>query len=191
MSVLNEGTIFSHSVLGLNTPPELEDSVFKKFILDLLIDSAPVTQQLLDRIAQLYPANSTTLGGAFNTGDSLFDRAEAFYSDNMYLGPRRLFFDKAASTNKLFSYFFNEFIPGNNVTDGVAHASELALLFGPVPDSIEDDFANQFTDFYINFINDLNPGRRLVLCVLSERLLTHLSQLSGHVLSQIRDTSCS
>ena len=40
----------------------------------------------------------------------------------------------------------------------VFHASELALLFGPVPTPVEDDFANQFTDFYINFINDLNPG---------------------------------
>lgn len=40
----------------------------------------------------------------------------------------------------------------------VFHASELSLLFGPVPTPVEDDFANQFTDFYINFINDLNPG---------------------------------
>lgn len=105
-------------MLGLNTPPELEDAAFDNFILKLLIDTAPVTQDVLNRIRELYPANSTTLGGAFNTGDSLFDRAEAWYTDNMYLAPRRLFFDKAASTNRLFGYFFNEFIPGNNVTNG-------------------------------------------------------------------------
>ena len=115
---LNEGTTFATAVLGLNTPPELEDAAFDKYILDLFIDPTPVTQDVLDRIHELYPANSTTLGGAFNTGDSLFDRAEAWYSDNMYLGPRRLFFDKAASTNKLFTYFFTEFIPGNNITNG-------------------------------------------------------------------------
>ena len=38
------------------------------------------------------------------------------------------------------------------------HGSELALLFGPVPAAVEDDFANQMLDFYINFVNHLNPG---------------------------------
>ena len=32
------------------------------------------------------------------------------------------------------------------------------LLFGPVPSAIENDFANQFLDFYINFVTDLSPG---------------------------------
>jgi hypothetical protein len=47
----------------------------------------------------------------------------------------------------------------------VAHASELALLFGPIPAAaqVETDFANTFLDFYINFVNDLNPGRSLFL----------------------------
>jgi hypothetical protein len=42
----------------------------------------------------------------------------------------------------------------------VAHASELPLIFGPVPAvaSIEEDFANQLRDFWLNFVNDLNPG---------------------------------
>ena len=40
----------------------------------------------------------------------------------------------------------------------VFHGSELSLIFGPVPNPIENEFANQLTDFYINFINDLNPG---------------------------------
>ena len=43
-------------------------------------------------------------------------------------------------------------------TLAVFHGSELALLFGPVPTPVENEFANQMTDFYINFINDLNPG---------------------------------
>lgn len=37
--------------------------------------------------------------------------------------------------------------------------SELPLIFGTVGNSVEDEFANQFLDFYINFVNDLNPGR--------------------------------
>jgi hypothetical protein len=42
----------------------------------------------------------------------------------------------------------------------VVHASELALLFGPIPAvaEVETEFANQFLDFYLNFVNDLNPG---------------------------------
>ncbi len=40
----------------------------------------------------------------------------------------------------------------------VFHGSELSLIFGPVPNPVEDDFANQLTDFYINFVNDMNPG---------------------------------
>jgi hypothetical protein len=50
----------------------------------------------------------------------------------------------------------------------VAHASELALLFGPIPAAaqIETDFANTFLDFYINFVNGLNPGCLFVLWML-------------------------
>lgn len=39
----------------------------------------------------------------------------------------------------------------------VFHGSELILLFGSFP-AVEQTFAEQMADFYINFINDLNPG---------------------------------
>lgn len=155
---LNEGTTFSSSVRNLHTPPDQEDAAFDNFILRLLIDPAPVTSDVLSQIHALYPANDSSLGGPFNTGDSLFDRAEAWYTDNMYLTPRRLLFDKAASTQNLFAYFFKEFIPGNDPSLGVFHGSELSLLFGPVPNSVENTFANQLTDFYINFVTNLIPS---------------------------------
>jgi hypothetical protein len=42
----------------------------------------------------------------------------------------------------------------------VFHASELRLLFGPVPaPGLELEFANTMLDFYIKFVSDLNPGR--------------------------------
>ena len=69
---------------------------------------------MLDKFHKLYPANDSSLGGRFNTGQSLFDRAEAWYTDIMFLAPRRLFFNKAAATQTLFAYFFNEFIPGSD-----------------------------------------------------------------------------
>lgn len=115
---LNEGTVFSQSVLGLSVPPSEESEVFDTFIQNLLVDPSTVTNGTFDTINKLYPANDSSLGGAYNTGDSLFDRSEAWYTDNMFLAPRRLFFSAAAAHQPLFSYFFTEFIPGENVTFG-------------------------------------------------------------------------
>ena len=89
-----------------------------EFIGDLLLDNSTLTSDTLDRIDELYPANDTSLDAPFNTGDSLFDRASAFYGDNMFLAPRRRFFDKAVEFQPVFGYHFREFIPGNNITFG-------------------------------------------------------------------------
>ncbi|PSS29745.1 hypothetical protein PHLCEN_2v2893 [Hermanssonia centrifuga] len=171
---LNEGTSFSQSLLNLNTPSAEEDAAFVTFIKDLMIDPSTITNSTFDTLISLYPANDSSLGGAFNTGDSLYDRGEAWYTDNMYLSARRLLFAKAAPLQPLFAYFFEEFIPGNPTDLGVYHGSELGLLFGPVPNSIEDDFANQLTDFYINFINDLNPGSQWPQYELSTKKVLQL-----------------
>ncbi|EJF67174.1 alpha/beta-hydrolase [Dichomitus squalens LYAD-421 SS1] len=154
---LNEGTTFSQSVRNLSVPSSEEDAAFDTFIQELLIDPSTVTQDVYDTINTLYPANDSSLGAPFNTGDSLYDRAEAWYSDNMFLSPRRLLFNKAASLQPLFGYFFAEFIPGQDPSLGVFHASELILLFGQFP-AVEQEFAIQMVDFYVNFVNDLNPG---------------------------------
>jgi hypothetical protein len=98
--------------------PAEEDARFDEFIGALILDNRTLTTDVLDEFHKLYPANDSSLGGAFNTGDSLFDRAEAWYTDNMYLSPRRLFFNKAAPSQPLFAYFFTEFFPGNNPVNG-------------------------------------------------------------------------
>ncbi len=113
MFQLNEGTLFSQSLLNLNTPSAEEDAAFVTFIKDLMIDPSTITNSTFDTLISLYPANDSSLGGAFNTGDSLYDRGEAWYTDNMYLSARRLLFAKAAPLQPLFAYFFEEFIPGN------------------------------------------------------------------------------
>ncbi|KAI0828958.1 alpha/beta-hydrolase [Trametes gibbosa] len=154
---LNEGTVFSQSVRNVNVPAAQENASFDTFIKTLLIDPSTVTQDVFNTLNTLYPANDPALGAPFNTGDSLFDRAEAWYTDNMYLSPRRLLFNKAAPLQPLFGYSFREFIPGQDPSRGVFHGSELILLFGHFP-AVEQAFAQQMADFYINFINDLNPG---------------------------------
>ncbi|KAJ8489666.1 hypothetical protein ONZ45_g13493 [Pleurotus djamor] len=155
---LNEGTFFSGTVRSLNLSGEAEVSAFNDFIFHLLVDNTTVTKDVMDEFRMLFPANDPSLGAPFNTGDSLFDRAVAWYTDEMFLGPRRFFFEKAASLQPMFAYHFKEFIPGNDPARGVSHATELPLLFGPVPTSIETTFADQFLSFYINFVHDTNPG---------------------------------
>ncbi|KAE9402451.1 alpha/beta-hydrolase [Gymnopus androsaceus JB14] len=138
---VNEGTIFSPSIEGLGLTGAAQNEAFINFIGHLVIDNSTLTED----------ANDPLLGAPFNTGDSLFDRGEAWYTDEFFLSPRRLFFENAAALQPYF-------IPGQNPMLGVAHATELLLLFGPVPTAVEDTFANQMLNFYINFINDMNPG---------------------------------
>lgn len=115
---LNEGTIFSEILINDTHPGLTEDEAFDKFIGSLILDNRTLTPRVLHVIHQLYPANDSSNGGAFNTGDSLFDRGAAWYTDNMFLAPRRLFFDKAVATQPLFGYYFTEFFPGGNKTLG-------------------------------------------------------------------------
>jgi hypothetical protein len=55
-------------------------------------------------------------------------------------------------------------VTNNEICLKVAHASELPLIFGPVPTvaSIETGFSIQLRDFWINFVNNLNPGGALL-----------------------------
>ncbi|KAK7044075.1 hypothetical protein VNI00_007791 [Paramarasmius palmivorus] len=175
---VNEGAGFSISLRNLNLTGSAQDAAFDDFIGRLLIDDSTVTEDVFQETNQLWAENDRTLNAPFNTGDSLFDRAEAWYTDNMYLAPRRLLFEHAAEKQDVFAYYFREFIPGNDPTLGVVHASELQLFFGPVPD-VEVDFANTMTDFYVNFINDLNPGSEWPKYNLEERPVLQL--LRGNI----------
>ncbi|TFY65781.1 hypothetical protein EVG20_g5307 [Dentipellis fragilis] len=158
----NEGTIFAGNLENQGLTGAAQDTALQQYVNNTLIDASPVTSDVLGTIVDLYRANDSTLSAPFNTGDSLFDRGAAWYGDNMFLSARRRFFDVAAPLQPMFAYFFTEFIPGNDPRLGgmmsLFHSSELALLFGPVPDAIEDDFANTYLDFYLAFVNDLNPG---------------------------------
>ncbi|KAF9048753.1 alpha/beta-hydrolase [Panaeolus papilionaceus] len=157
---VNEGTFFTASVQNLKLSSTAETAAFQNFIVNSVIDNSTLTSDLLTIYERLYPANDPAEGAPFNTGDSLFDRTSAWYTDQMFLSVRRNFFNHASSLQPMFAYYFGEFIPGNDIKLGVTHVSELELLFGPIPAvaSVETDFAAQYRDFYINFVNDLNPG---------------------------------
>jgi len=157
---VNEGTTFSGTVRNLGLSGAAEVAAFKNFIGHLVIDNSTLTNDVVNEFISLFPANDPSLGAPFATGDSLFDRAETWYTDQMFLSPRRFFFQHGSALQPMFAYYFGEFIPGNDISLGVAHASELVLLFGPIPEAatVETEFTTTFRDFYINFVNDLNPG---------------------------------
>ncbi|KAL0058777.1 hypothetical protein AAF712_014514 [Marasmius tenuissimus] len=115
---LNEGTGHSISLFGKGLAGSAQDAAFDDFIRRLLIDDSTVTEDVLQQTHQLWAQDDRTLGAPYSTGDSLFDRAEVWYTDEMYLAPRRLFFEHAATKQDLFAYYFREFIPGNNLTLG-------------------------------------------------------------------------
>lgn len=117
---VNEGTLFSTSVLGLNLEGAAQDSVFTNFIGHSVIDNSTLTAPVLAEILELFPANDSSLGALYHTGDSLFDRVEAWYTDAMFLAPRRLFFAAAAPLQPLFGYYFAEYISGNPAALGGA-----------------------------------------------------------------------
>ncbi|KAK7461950.1 hypothetical protein VKT23_008383 [Stygiomarasmius scandens] len=157
---LNEGKSFSSTLLGLGLSGRAEDEAFVNFIGHLFIDNSTITPDVYETFLRMYPANDTSLDAPFNTGDSLYDRATAWYGNEMFLAARRLFVEHTSRLQPTFAYFFTEFIPGNDPVRGVAHASELPLIFGHIPEvaSIETGFAQKWQEFYINFVNDLNPG---------------------------------
>ncbi|KXN81287.1 Lipase 2, partial [Leucoagaricus sp. SymC.cos] len=159
-TTVNEGNSFVTSLRNQGLTGRAQATAFDTFVRELVIDNTTITQDVLDRFKEFFPENDPTLGAPFNTGDSLFDRAAAYYTDQMFLSPRRLTFQHGSALQPMFAYYFREFIPGNNPILGVAHASELPLIFGPVPAvaAVEKDFANQLRDFWITFVNDLNPG---------------------------------
>ncbi|KAF9266372.1 alpha/beta-hydrolase [Marasmius fiardii PR-910] len=154
---LNEGSVSSVPLRNKNLTGAAQNAAFNDFHMAVYIDNSTITQQTLLETDRFWAENDTSLGAPFNTGDSLFDRASAWYTDVMFLAPRRLFFENAASKQDLFAYHFREFIPGNDPSLGIFHTSELRMFFGPLPE-VEEELANQMTDFYLNFIYDLNPG---------------------------------
>lgn len=116
---VDEGTSFSKSILGLGLSGTAENSAFNNFTSHLVIDPTTLTTDVLNEFQRLFPANNSVLGAPFNTGDSLFDRGSAWwYTDMMFLSPRRLFFQNGAALQPMFAYYFAELIPGNNPTFG-------------------------------------------------------------------------
>ncbi|KAF5349782.1 hypothetical protein D9758_010229 [Tetrapyrgos nigripes] len=177
-TTLNEGSTFADPLIGTGLSGRAEDEAFIDYIDHLFIDNSTITPDVYADSLRMYPANDMNLNAPFNTGDSLFDRATAWYTNAMFLSTRRLWFEHASRFQPMFGYFFTEFIPGNDPFFGVSHESEMPLLFGHIRAvaSIETDFAHKWQDFYINFVNDLNPGEEWPLFTKNDGSLLQLKR---------------
>jgi hypothetical protein len=134
---VNEGTTFSGSVRSLGLSGAAETAAFDNFIGHLVIDNSTLTSDVITRFNQMWPANDSSLGAPFNTGDSLFDRAEAWYTDQMFLTPRRIWFDNASKVNaNMFAYYFRQFIPGTDPALGGEYWSSAFLVFCRVASAV-------------------------------------------------------
>ncbi|KAJ7717684.1 alpha/beta-hydrolase [Mycena metata] len=153
-TTLNEGTIYSGPVRGRKLSGASEDAAFKAFITHTVIDASPISPDLLAKFLEMFPANDTSFGAPFNTGDSLFDRASAWYTAFMFMAPLRKFFKAGSPHQKMFAYSFRD---GGGLPNGVPHGAELRYLFGPVGGA-DKDFGQRIRDFYLHFIHDLDPG---------------------------------
>ncbi|KAG6840669.1 hypothetical protein C0991_005174, partial [Blastosporella zonata] len=178
---INEGTLVSTPLLSLRPSTQADDdTLFTSFIRACLVDDSALTLPILSQLLSFFPQGDPSEGSPFHTGNTLFDRAESWYTAQMFLGPRRLFFDHAAQGKdaQVWGYYFEEFIPGNNVTFGVAHATELQLLFGPLTGAaiVETEFANKMLDHWLNFVNDMNPGTGWPKFTLEGRRLLQLKR---------------
>ncbi|KAJ7798976.1 alpha/beta-hydrolase [Mycena olivaceomarginata] len=107
----------------------------------LVLDNTTLTQATLNQINVFYPANDSSLDAPFNTGNScLTGLPLSMATTSSKLHGDALFERKRPTSNPLWGPLHGV-RTRNNPTFG-----ELQLLYGP------------FLDFYINFVNDLNPG---------------------------------
>ncbi|KAF9231006.1 alpha beta-hydrolase [Melanogaster broomeanus] len=135
---LNEGTTFSETLYNLSLPSSEQTAAFNSWMSKLLVDNSTLKSNIVAGIDNVFPVNDTT--------------AESWYTDNMFLAPRRFLYEHGAELQPMWGYYFTEFIPA------MTPFWALSLIFGPIPNSVEDDFANQMTGYWIRFVNDMSPG---------------------------------
>ncbi|KAJ7143745.1 Alpha/Beta hydrolase protein [Mycena epipterygia] len=137
-------------------PIEVENSILSGFIGAQATNFKNVSQNTLDKLLDLYAHPTDNLSNS-----TLFNRAAQVYTDYVFLAPQRLFLKTAsAETRKqdVWAYSFQQHLPGSPDFFGAFHTSDLYYLdmgFTPVP---AQNLKEQMQDFYISFVNDLNPG---------------------------------
>ncbi|KAJ6570615.1 Alpha/Beta hydrolase protein [Mycena vulgaris] len=153
---LNEGNLLiGASLLDLSPQPAIdeENSILSGFIAGQSIRN--VSQDTITQLLGLYAHPERV------SNSTLYDRAAEFFNDNGFLAPQRQFLKVASAKQRnqdVWAYSFQQRIPGFPAFLGVFHSNDLYYLdigSNPVP---AQELVAQMQDFYISFVNDLNPG---------------------------------
>lgn len=84
----------------------------------LIVDNSTLTLDVVADIDHFFSLNDSTYSGPWHTSDMLYDRAESWYTDNMYLTLRHFFYEYGASLQPTWGYYFTKFIPGTSPAFG-------------------------------------------------------------------------
>ncbi|KAI0793609.1 carotenoid ester lipase precursor [Fomes fomentarius] len=139
--VKDEGTLFSIAATKVTT-----DDEFTKHIQTWFPNASPAD---LQPILEAYSSDPAR-GSPFDTGDayafaSQYKRVSALQGDWFFDAPRRVLLDKYSSTQPTYNFLSNR---GNYGSIGVVHGTDVTVAYEP----------GDMTDYFIRFVNDLNPN---------------------------------
>ncbi|KAJ7798708.1 Alpha/Beta hydrolase protein [Mycena olivaceomarginata] len=126
-------------------PIDLENSLLSGFIAGQATNSETVSQDTLAKLLALYAHPTDNL-----SNNRLRDVA-----------PQRLFLKTASAAHRkqdVWAYSFEQHLPGAPDFFGAFHTSDLYYLDIGFPPVTSPSLQSQMQDFYISFVNDLNPG---------------------------------
>ncbi|KAJ6526536.1 Alpha/Beta hydrolase protein [Mycena vulgaris] len=155
----NEGTFaIGTALLDLSPQPPIaeENTLLGESIASEVTNNATVSQDTLTKLLDLYAHPTDN-----SSNSTLFNRFAQFQTDFSFLAPQRLFLKTASAERRaqdVWAYSFDQLIAGFPDFLGVSHSTDLYFLdigFTPVP---TQKLKSQMQDFYISFVNNLNPG---------------------------------
>ncbi|MBW0474430.1 hypothetical protein O181_014145 [Austropuccinia psidii MF-1] len=170
----DEGTLTAvGAAMVYNSSVESSDEYFFSFMSNTsILDVSEIDPEVFQRVAELYP-DDPSLGSPFGSGNDtfgqqpIFKRLAAWYGDQHYQSPRRLWAERASQFQPVYVYYFDG--PPKSTDPsyaGVPHTSELPLIFGgdfyaDLPDQERSQIkrlASEIRHRYISFAHDLQPG---------------------------------
>ncbi|KAF8870476.1 esterase 1 [Infundibulicybe gibba] len=159
---LDEGTLFTTPTV--NSTEEIRANIIASYSPPLAPASS--LQSAADKILELYP-DVPALGSPFNTGNntfglnSAFKRASAIQGDLAFQSQRRTWIQTASNAKvKTFGYLFTEPTVGADPSLGVFHSSEIAFVYGgvPNPSATAGQLSRIMTDYWVSFATSLDPN---------------------------------
>ncbi|KAJ6506649.1 Alpha/Beta hydrolase protein [Mycena sanguinolenta] len=146
----DERTLFALSSTNVTT-----DSEFSDYVQYIYLPGG--TPAEVGQIVALY-SQDPAVGSPFGTGDAnaltyAFKRIAAFSGDIFFIGPRRLFLQRASKTQNTWSWLSKRGKSTPYV--GATHSSDMPMFF---PDDISATPDTVAIDLLINFLNTLDPN---------------------------------